>query len=205
MRSRVWAAIWRTSRGWPRPTRSPVSGISWPWSGSPTTSSLRRSSQLRSAGSRASCAPRRWWPSRPTRATTSNRSSRSGNDRLSAMAAVPMKPEYGPTLGRLLAPRWRAAARPVRVAVVLGGVILLGGVIGLVASLLNAQYSQGGKVPFSFAYKGLFKTAPDPGGYVKIRSPAGNGPLEYSYAVEPLELPAYSGGLSGELPVYATG
>jgi hypothetical protein len=121
------------------------------------------------------------------------------------MAAVPMKPEYGPTLGRLLAPRWRAAARPVRVAVVLGGVILLGGVIGLVASLLNAQYSQGGKVPFSFAYKGLFKTAPDPGGYVKIRSPAGNGPLEYSYAVEPLELPAYSGGLSGELPVYATG
>ncbi len=121
------------------------------------------------------------------------------------MAAVPMKPEYGPTLGRLLAPRWRAAARPVRVAVVLGGLILLGGVIGLVASLLNAEYSQGGKVPFSFAYRGLFRTTPDPGGYVKIRSPAGNGPLEYSYAVEPLELPPYTGELSGELPVFATG
>ena len=26
------------------------------------------------------------------------------------MAAVPIKPEYGPTLGRLLAPRWHAAA-----------------------------------------------------------------------------------------------
>jgi hypothetical protein len=121
------------------------------------------------------------------------------------MAAVPMKPEYGPTLGRLLAPRWQAAGRPVRVAVVLVGVIGLLGVIGLVATLLNAHYSQGGKVPFSFAYRGLFKTTPDPGGYVKIRAPAGNGPLEYSYAVEPLELPPYSGGLSGELPVYATG
>ena len=26
------------------------------------------------------------------------------------MAAVPIKPEYGPTLGRLLSPRWRAAS-----------------------------------------------------------------------------------------------
>ena len=31
------------------------------------------------------------------------------------MAAVPIKPEYGPTLGRLLAPRWRSASRAVRV------------------------------------------------------------------------------------------
>ena len=26
------------------------------------------------------------------------------------MAAVPMKPQYGPTLGQLLSPRWRAAS-----------------------------------------------------------------------------------------------
>jgi len=121
------------------------------------------------------------------------------------MAAVPMKPEYGPTLGRLLAPRWQAAGRPVRVAVILGGTLLLAALVGVVLTLLNAQYSQGGKVPFSFAYRGLYKTAPDPGGYVKIRSPAGNGPLAYSYAVEPLELPPYSGEASGELPIYAIG
>jgi hypothetical protein len=116
-----------------------------------------------------------------------------------------MKPEYGPTLGRLLAPRWRAATRSVRLAVMIGGGLLLAAVVGLVLTLLNAHYSQGGKVPFSFSYRSLFKTAPDPGGYVKIRSPKGNGPLSYSYAVEPLQLPPYAGGLSGELPLFATG
>ena len=30
------------------------------------------------------------------------------------MAAVPVKPEYGPTLGRLLSPRWRAAGTRAR-------------------------------------------------------------------------------------------
>jgi len=115
-----------------------------------------------------------------------------------------MKPEYGPTLGRLLAPRWHAATRPVRIAVVIAGVLLLAGGVGLVLTLLNATYSQGGPTPFSFSYRGLFRTTPDPGGFVKIRAPA-DGPLEYSYAVEPLELPPYEGGLSGELPVYAIG
>ena len=33
-----------------------------------------------------------------------------------------MKPEYGPTLGRLLAPRWHAATRRVRIAVLMAGV-----------------------------------------------------------------------------------
>jgi hypothetical protein len=116
-----------------------------------------------------------------------------------------MKPEYGPTLGRLLAPRWQAAGRSVRAAVMLGAVLLAAAVIGLVLTLLNAHYSQGGPVPFSFSYKGLYKTTPDPGGYVKIRSPKGDGPLKYSYAVEPLQLPPYAGEISGELPLYATG
>ena len=121
------------------------------------------------------------------------------------MAAVPMKPEYGSTLGRLLEPRWQAVGRPARTVLRVAGVVLLAGLVGLVLTLLNASYSQGGKLPFSFAYRGLYRTAPDPGGYVKIRSPAGDGPLQYSYAVEPLELPPYQGGLSGELPAYATG
>jgi len=120
------------------------------------------------------------------------------------MTAVPMKPEYGPTLGHLLAPGWRAAAPRVRVAIVLAGVLLTAAVIGGVLTLLNARYSQGGPVPFSFSYRGLYRAKPDPGGYVKVRTLARNGSLEYSYAVEPLELPPYSGELSGELPVYAT-
>jgi hypothetical protein len=36
-----------------------------------------------------------------------------------------------------------------------------------------------------------------------VRAPA-NGPLRNSFAVSPLTLPPYAGGLSGELPVYAS-
>ena len=37
------------------------------------------------------------------------------------MASVPMKPEYGPTLGQLLAPRWRSASRLLRVTLEANG------------------------------------------------------------------------------------
>jgi hypothetical protein len=119
--------------------------------------------------------------------------------------AVPIKPEYGPTLGRLLAPRWHAAPRLLRASVVAaaGGIVVLA--IGVVLTLAPASYSHGGAVPFSFTYRGLFKTTPEPGGYVRIQSHYPDGSLKYSYAVDPLSVPAYSGGVSGVLPVYATG
>lgn len=121
------------------------------------------------------------------------------------MVAVPIKPEFGPTLGRLLSPRWRAASpwtrRLVR-AFVAGGIAL---VVAVALTLLNAKYSHGGKVPFSFSYRSLYRVPPDPGGYVKIQRHGSNGELKDSFAVEPLVLPPYSGGLSGELPLYAAG
>ncbi|HEV2980310.1 MAG TPA: hypothetical protein VGX51_02680 [Solirubrobacteraceae bacterium] len=122
-----------------------------------------------------------------------------------AVAAVPIKPEYGPTLGRLLSPRWRAA-RPLTRAAVLAacaGAVAL--VIGAVLTLENAHYSQGGTLPFGFSYRGLYRTRPDPGGYVKIDRRRANGSLEDSFAVAPLLLPPYGGSLSGELPLYAEG
>jgi hypothetical protein len=121
------------------------------------------------------------------------------------MVAVPMKPEYGPTLGRLLSPRWRAASRPVRAAVIAAGLGLLALLLGAALTLENATYSHGGKVSFSFAYRSLYRVAPDPGGYVKVERHRADGELEDSYAVEPLRLPPYSGELSGELPLYASG
>jgi hypothetical protein len=121
------------------------------------------------------------------------------------MAAVPMKPEYGPTLGRLLAPRWHGARRSVRIAIMLAGAVVVAAVIGVALTLLDTHYSQGGQVPFSFSYKGLYRTTPDPGGYVKLHALEADGSLKDSFAVEPLMLPPYTGGLSGELPVYATG
>jgi hypothetical protein len=121
------------------------------------------------------------------------------------MAAVPMKPEYGPTLGRLLSPRWRAASPLARGAVVAAAVGLLALLVGVALTLENAGFSHGGKLPFSFAYRSLYRVAPDPGGYVKVQRRRADGTLEDSYAVEPLLLPPYSGELSGELPVYAAG
>jgi hypothetical protein len=114
-----------------------------------------------------------------------------------------MKAEYGPTLGRLLAPRWRASPRGVRAAVIAAAVVLVVAVVGAGLTLENARYSHGGPVPFSFSYRGLYKTTPDRGGYVKVQSRYANGALKYSFAVDPLRLPPYSGELFGELPLYA--
>lgn len=118
------------------------------------------------------------------------------------MPAIPLKPEYGPTLGRLLEPSWRRASRTARalvVAVCVGALALL---IGAGLTLENAHYSHSGPVAFHFSYRGLYRTAPAPGEYVEVRSPV-SGPPRNSFAVGPLRLPPYAGGLSGELPMYA--
>lgn len=119
--------------------------------------------------------------------------------------AVPIKPEYGPTLGQLLEPRWRAASPLARRLVQALGVLLVLGVVALALTLLNASYSHGGRVPFSFGYRGLYRVAPDPGGYVKVEQRDAAGRVVDSFAVEPLTLPPYGGESSGEMPIYAAG
>jgi hypothetical protein len=120
------------------------------------------------------------------------------------MATIPLKPQYGPTLGTLLAGRWHRASGLAR-GLVRGacvGIVVLAGAV--VLTLLPATYSHGGPAPFSFSYRGLYRTTPEPGQYVRIDRREG-GRLEDSFAVSPLRLPPYGGGLSGELPVYASG
>jgi hypothetical protein len=121
------------------------------------------------------------------------------------MPAVPIKPEYGPTLGRLLSPRWRAASPLVRGIVLACVLALLALAIGAFLTLENAHFSRGGKLPFSFSYRGLYRAAPGPGEYVRLERHASDGRLEDSFAVRPLLLPPYSGALTGELPLYAAG
>jgi len=120
------------------------------------------------------------------------------------MAAVPIKPEYGPTLGRLLEPRWRAASRAARWAVIAAAAASLALLAAVVLTLLPATYSQGGSVPFSFHYKQLYRARADAGAFVKVQSRSGGGALKYVYEVYPLSLPAYTGGVAGELPRYAS-
>jgi hypothetical protein len=119
------------------------------------------------------------------------------------MAAVPIKPEYGPTLGRLLSPRWRAASRWTRglVWALLVGVIALA--MGAFLTLENAHYAHGGRVPFSINYRGIDRVAAAPGEWVRLERRAADGRLRDSYAVRPLTLPPYAGSLTGELPLYA--
>ncbi len=116
-----------------------------------------------------------------------------------------MKAEYGPTLGRLLAPRWRAWSPLARglVRVLAVGAIALA--IGVFLTLENAHYSRGGKVPFSFSYRGLYRAPAGPGEWVRLERHGAGGVLEDSFAVRALSLPAYSGALTGELPLYAAG
>jgi hypothetical protein len=118
------------------------------------------------------------------------------------MVAVPIKPQYGPTLDQLLASRWHRASAIVRGAVIAACAGVLALILAVALTLENATFSHGGRVPFSFSYRGLYRVAPDPGGYVKIQRRHG-GRLEDSFAVERLRLPAYSGEVSGELPLYA--
>jgi hypothetical protein len=121
------------------------------------------------------------------------------------VTALPMRRGYGPTLGQLLAPWWHAASRLGRAAVVAAGVAVLAVAVGAGLTLENAHYSRGGKVPFSFSYRDLYSVGPEAGELVKVESRWPSGALKYSYAVAPLTLPAYSGELTGEIPLYATG
>jgi hypothetical protein len=120
------------------------------------------------------------------------------------MTSIPLKPQYGPTLGKLLEPRWRSAAPLARALAIAAAACLVAVAGWVVLMLLDAGYSHGGRVPFSFKYKGLYRTTPDPGGYVKVVRGSG-GRLDDSYAVSPLRLAPYSGSVSGELPLFASG
>jgi hypothetical protein len=119
------------------------------------------------------------------------------------MAAVPIRPEYGPTLGRMLEPRWRAASRWTRALAICCAVAVVALAAAVALRLQSAAYSRGGGVPFSFEYKGLWRTAPDVGALVKVASREPGGAPKYSYEVFPLALAPYSGSASGALPVYA--
>jgi hypothetical protein len=120
------------------------------------------------------------------------------------MPGLPVKREYRPTLGDLLAPRWRAAPPLARRSMIALGVGLVALIVAVVLTLLNPVYSHGGRVPFSFPYRGLYRTAAEPGGYVRVEKRSSSGRLLYAFAVDPLELPPYRGELTGELPIFAS-
>ncbi len=121
------------------------------------------------------------------------------------MPSIPLKPEYGPTLGELLAPRWRAARRATRLGIAVAVIALLALTAAIVLTLVDAHYSQGGPVPFHLRYRSLARTTPAAGEYVRLQANGPDGSLDNAFAVGPLLLPPYTGNASGFLPLYATG
>jgi hypothetical protein len=120
------------------------------------------------------------------------------------MAGLPIKAQYGPTLGELLSPRWRRARRSTRWLIIAMAIALLGAVLATGLTLENASFSRGGPLPFSFAYRGLYRVAPEAGAYVKLQRLGPGGRPGDSFEVYPIHLPPYSGLPSGELPIYAS-
>jgi hypothetical protein len=119
------------------------------------------------------------------------------------MPAVPLKSEYRPTLGELLAPHWRRASAVMRASTVAAGVALVAVLAGGVLTLAHPTLSRGGAVPFSFSYPGLFRASPGPGELARVQSRR-DGRLGDSFVVGPLELPPYSGKPAAALALYAT-
>ena len=116
------------------------------------------------------------------------------------MSAV--KPQYGPTLVQLLAPR----PLVVRIAAGLGAAVLLVAVVVIALSTRpDVTYVlEHEPVTFNFGYGPQFHRAAKAGTVVAL-SHVRNGLFLDSYVVRPLALPRYRGAVGGMLPVYADG
>jgi hypothetical protein len=119
------------------------------------------------------------------------------------VSALPLQSRYGPTLGELLAPRWRRSSRVVRALVMLAGALLVVAVVATVLTLEHPKVSRGGAVSFSFSYPGLYRARPAAGERARVRRTSG-GRLEDSFAVSPLGLARYRGEPSAALALYAS-
>ena len=120
--------------------------------------------------------------------------------RMPRVSAV--KPQYGPTLVQMLAPRSLA----VRVGAVALAVLAL---LAVVASVLATRphetwVVEHKPVTFNFAYGPEFRRVPRTGSVVALRHERAGLFLD-SYVIRPLTLPPYRGAAGGTLPVYADG
>lgn len=120
------------------------------------------------------------------------------------MPALPLKSEYRPTLGELLAPRWRRASLGVRTLWVAAVALVVAAIAGAALTLASPTVAHGGPVPFSFDYAGLHRTDPAPGGYARVQRVV-DGRLEDSFAVGPFVLPPHRGALGAALAMYGSG
>lgn len=126
-----------------------------------------------------------------------------------AMAAPLVKPQYGPSLPALLAPRVRALPRRTRRAVaVVAGIAALAVLAALALLVVRHDESTHSAVvrkPVAFNLiwtSGLVRATPRGDELLRLTSPPGAANLQ-RLVVFPLLLPPYRGEPSGLLPLYA--
>jgi hypothetical protein len=117
------------------------------------------------------------------------------------MSAV--RPELGPTLPELAGPWVRTWPRPVRLALLaLGALVVLVALWALLLRGGGAQAKRGvvvrAPIAFNFVYRAPFhKLTPHAGELARA------GSKDQSFSVRELRLPAYRGDAAGFLPLYA--
>lgn len=115
-----------------------------------------------------------------------------------------MRPEFGPTLPELLAPRLRRLPRAARAALAAVGLALLVAIAALALGRGGVHDAVvRGRVTFNLQYPaGLVRVAPRPGELLRLESPPGaRYPL--LYVVRPSTLPPYGGDINGILPLFS--
>jgi hypothetical protein len=119
--------------------------------------------------------------------------------------ATSLRPEFGPTLGELLEPRWRRFGAGTRRTAIVVAVAVLALVALGVRSAVGGDHEFVHRQAPSFNLRWhdpLKRIPPGPGEYLRLESRRGSLFLQ-SFAVRRLELPAYRGDPSGELPLFA--
>jgi hypothetical protein len=113
-----------------------------------------------------------------------------------------VKPQYGPTLVQMLAPRSFAA----RAAAAALAVLLVVAVVAVVLATRPNQTFVLERTPvtFNFAYGPDFRRVPPAGSIVALEHKRAGLFLD-SYVIRPLTLPPYRGAAGGMLPIYANG
>lgn len=118
-----------------------------------------------------------------------------------------LRPEFGPGLPDLLAPRLRWPVRRTRIVLlVLFGLLVAAQGARIVASRgsgLTHDALVGGRVPFTLGYRGgLERVAPVGQELLRLKTPPG-GKTDETFTVAPLHLARYTGNVAGILPIVA--
>jgi hypothetical protein len=114
-----------------------------------------------------------------------------------------IKAEYGPTLPQLVASRSLA----VRVAAATLAVLIVAGAafVAITSRADETAVLVRKPLTFNIIYGGQWDRVKAPGTLLALRNTGTRGLFLDSYAIRDLRLPAYRGGASGMLPIYAIG